>query len=395
MKSINETVVVAYGRSPVTKATRGVLASVPPTQLGAQVLQGVLQRVDKLLPKMIDDIIVGSAVPEEYQGYNLGKAVAKRAGLPDTVPGQTINRFCSSGLQSIAHGANAIMAGQAEVIVAGGIECTSWCPMTVVDFSALDTYLFRHRPAIYTGMGMTAEIVVEKAKAMLGMEITREAMDRFALRSHQRASRAQKNGEFKKEIVPVTYTDRQGESHVLADDDCIRHNASYEALADLAPAFKEGGTVTAGNSSPTNDGAAFVVLMSAAKARELQIRPIATFRGFAVAGCNPAVMGLGPIYAIPKLLGRLSMKPSDFDVVELNEAFAAQAIPCIAKVGLDENVVNPRGGAIALGHPLGATGAILTCKALSYLQDSGRTLGLVSMCIGGGMGAASVFEMAG
>jgi acetyl-CoA acyltransferase len=395
MKSMNQAVVVAYGRSPVTKATRGALASVPPTQLGAQVLQGVLQRVDELPPNMIDDIIVGCAVPEEYQGYNLARAVAKRAGLPGTVPGQTINRFCSSGLQSIAHGANAIMAGQAEVIVAGGIECTSWCPMTVIDFSALDTYLFRHRPAVYTGMGMTAEIVVERAKAMLGIEITRDAMDRFALRSHQRASRAQKNGEFRKEIVPVTYTDRQGESHVLADDDGIRHNASYEALADLAPAFKEGGTVTAGNSSPTNDGAAFVVLMSAAKARALGIRALARFRGFAVAGCNPTVMGLGPIYAIPKLLGRLSMKPSDFDVVELNEAFAAQAIPCIQKVGLDENVVNPRGGAIALGHPLGATGAILTCKALSYLEDSGGALGLVSMCIGGGMGAASAFEMAG
>jgi len=266
--------------------------------------------------------------------------------------------------------------------------------MTVFDFSALDTYLFKHKPAIYAPMGMTAEIVVENAKAMLGMEITREAMDRFALRSHQRASKAQKNGKFKKEIIPISYTDRQGESRVLMDDDGIRHDASYEALETLAAVFKEGGTVTAGNSSPMNDGAAFVVLMSASRATELGIRAIAKFRGFAAAGCNPAVMGLGPMYAVPKLLGRLSIKPSQFDVVELNEAFAAQAIPCIKKLGLDETIVNPRGGAIALGHPLGATGAILTCKALSYLEDTGGKLALVSMCIGGGMGAAGVFEMA-
>ncbi|MFZ1963077.1 MAG: thiolase family protein [Roseiarcus sp.] len=394
MKSINDVVVVAYGRSPITKAARGALASVAPTELGAQVLNGVLKRVDKLSPDMIDDVIVGCAFPEEYQGYNLGRTMAKRAGLPDAAPGQTINRFCSSGLQAIAHGANAIAAGQADIIVAGGVECSSWCPMTVFDFSALDTYLFKHKPAIYAPMGMTAEIVVENAKAMLGMEITREAMDRFALRSHQRASKAQKNGKFKKEIIPISYTDRQGESRVLMDDDGIRHDASYEALETLAAVFKEGGTVTAGNSSPMNDGAAFVVLMSASRATELGIRAIAKFRGFAAAGCNPAVMGLGPMYAVPKLLGRLSIKPSQFDVVELNEAFAAQAIPCIKKLGLDETIVNPRGGAIALGHPLGATGAILTCKALSYLEDTGGKLALVSMCIGGGMGAAGVFEMA-
>lgn len=273
MKSINDVVVVAYGRSPITKAARGALASVAPTELGAQVLNGVLKRVDKLSPDMIDDVIVGCAFPEEYQGYNLGRTMAKRAGLPDAAPGQTINRFCSSGLQAIAHGANAIAAGQADIIVAGGVECSSWCPMTVFDFSALDTYLFKHKPAIYAPMGMTAEIVVENAKAMLGMEITREAMDRFALRSHQRASKAQKNGKFKKEIIPISYTDRQGESRVLMDDDGIRHDASYEALETLAAVFKEGGTVTAGNSSPMNDGAAFVVLMSASRATESGFAP--------------------------------------------------------------------------------------------------------------------------
>jgi acetyl-CoA acyltransferase len=392
MKFVRDVVVVAYGRSPVTKLNKGALATVPPTLLGAEVLKGVLKKVPKLPLDMIDDVIVGCSYPEEYQGYNMGRVLAKRAGLPDSVPGQSINRFCSSGLQSIAHGANAIMAGQADVIVAGGIECASWCPMTVVDLSSLDAYLFKSKPAVYTPMGLTAEILVDKAKEKLNIDITREAMDSFALKSHQKASKAQKNGEFKKEIIPITAVDKNGDLIVVSEDDCIRHDLKMETLENLAPAFRDGGTSTAGNSSPMNDGAAFVVIMSGKKAKELGIKPIAKFLGYNVGGCHPAVMGIGPLFAIPKLLRRLLIRPKRFDVVELNEAFAAQAIPCIEKVGFDYAKVNPRGGAIALGHPLGATGAILTCRALSQLEDTNGKLALVSMCIGGGMGGAGAFK---
>ena len=392
MKLTNDVVVVAYGRSPVTRANKGVLKNLAPVELGAQVLRGVLNRVPKLKADMIDDVIIGCAYPEESQGFNLGQIVAKKAGLPETVPGQTVNRFCSSGLQSLAHGANAIMSGQYDVAITGGIECSSWVAMTVVDLSSLDMNLFKNNPAVYTPMGLTAEFVVEKAKEKLNIEITREAMDTFAVESHKRAARAQKNGEFKKEIIPVQYIDENGEMQTLFEDDGIREDSTVEALSQLNACFKEGGTVTAANSSPMNDGAAFQVLMSRKKAKELGIKPIAKFIGYNVGGTHPAVMGIGPLFAIPKLLKRKLIPPKRFDVVELNEAFAAQSIPCIEKVGLNPEKVNPRGGAIALGHPLGATGAILTCRMLSYLEDTQGKLGMVTMCIGGGMGAAGAFK---
>ena len=241
-------------------------------------------------------------------------------------------------------------------------------------------------------MGLTAEILVDVAKEKLNIDITREAMDEFAVKSHQKAAKAQSKGEFKKEIIPITATDKNGNLMVVSEDDGIRAELNVDTLSNLAPAFRDGGTSTAGNSSPMNDGAAFIVLMSRKKAKELGIKPIAQFLGFNVGGCHPAVMGIGPLFAIPKLLKRLLIRPKEFDVVELNEAFAAQAIPCINKVGFTEKQVNPRGGAIALGHPLGATGAILTCRALSQLEDTKGNLALVSMCIGGGMGGAGAFK---
>jgi acetyl-CoA acyltransferase len=405
MKFVRDVVIVAYGRSPVTKLNKGALSTVEPSLLGAEVMRGVLKKIPQLPLDMIDDVIVGCAYPEEYQGYNLGRVVAKRAGLPDSVPGQTVNRFCSGGLQSIAHGANAIMSHQADVIVAGGIECASWCPMTVVDLSSLDPFLFKKKPFIYTPMGLTAEIVAEKSKEILGVEFDREEMDQFAVNSHKKAAKAQKNGEFKKEIIPVTAVDKKGNLFVVSEDDGIRTDISVESLSNLAPAFKDGGVCTAGNSSPMNDGAAFVVLMSRKKAKELGIKPLAQFLGFDVGGCHPAVMGIGPLFAIPKLLKRLVLRRpfvlpfnkvhyanKKFDVVELNEAFTAQAIPCMKKVGFEPERVNPRGGATALGHPLGATGTVLTCRALSYLEDTNKKTALVSMCIGGGMGAAGAFK---
>lgn len=387
MKNIKEVVVVAYGRAPIGKAIKGTLAGEYPVKIGREVLKGVLAKVDKLPLECIDDLIVGCASQEDVQGLNLARIIAMSAGLPDSVCGQTINRFCSSSLQSIATAANAIMADQADVIIAGGVESMSMLPMSVIDMTALDPYLYKHRPSAYLGMGETAEIVAGK------FGVTREEMDTFAVKSHLKAAKAQEAGAFKKEIIPVTYTDKEGKIKTMTDDECIRKDMDIETMGKLIACFKENGSVTAGNSSPLNDGASFVVLMSADKAKELAIKPIAKFLGFSVAGIDPAVMGIGPMYAIPKLLKRINMTTDQFDVIELNEAFAAQAIPCIKQLGLDDEKVNPRGGAIAMGHPLGATGANLTCKALSYLEDTKGKYGMVSMCIGGGMGAASAFEM--
>lgn len=387
MNNLKEAVIVAYGRSPIGRATKGTLVGEYPVKMAAEVLKGVLAKVPNLPHEMIDDLIVGCASQEDVQGLNMARIIALRAGLPDSVCGQTVNRFCSSGLQTIAHGANAIMSDQADVIVAGGVESMSMVPMTVIDLTALDPHLYKTRASAYSPMGVTAEIVAATC------QVPREAMDQFSVASHMKASRAQKAGEFKKEIIPVTYTDNEGETREFAEDECIKHDASMETLGKLAAAFKENGSVTAGNSSPLNDGASFVVMMSAEKAKELNIKPIAKFLGYSVMGLDPAIMGLGPVYAIPKLLKRINMTVDQFDVIELNEAFAAQSIPCIKKLNMDPAKVNPRGGAIALGHPLGATGAILTCKALSYLEDTKGKYGLISMCIGAGMGAAGAFEM--
>ncbi|MGP8312805.1 thiolase family protein [Enterocloster aldenensis] len=387
MKTIRDVVIVAYGRSPIGRSAKGSLAKEYPTQFAATVLNGVLKRVDRLPLEQIDDVIVGCAKHEVMQGKNMARIICQAAGLPDCIPAQTINRFCSSGLQSVATGANAIMAGQADIIVAGGVESMSMLPMNVSDPAAYDPLLMKENPGIYIPMGLTAENVAEE------YGITRTEMDAFALESQRRAARAREEGEFRKEIIPVPFTDADGNRCLLYEDECIRANTSMEKMSTLSPCFKEDGLVTAANSSGTSDGAAFIVLMSVEKALELDIKPIARFLGFVSTGVNPEYMGIGPMKAVPRLMKLLDMEPGQFDVIELNEAFAAQAIPCIRTLGLSLDKVNPRGGALALGHPLGATGSILLCKALSYLEDTKGTYGLITMCIGGGMGAAGAIEM--
>jgi len=387
MNNLKDAVIVAYGRSPIGRATKGTLVGEYPVKLASEVLKGVLEKVPNLPLGEIDDVIVGCSTPEDVQGLNMARIIVLRAGLPDEVCGVTVSRFCSSGLQSIAFGANEIMADQADIIIAGGVESMSMLPMTALDLTALDPLIFKERASCYLPMGTTAEVLTDM------FDIPREDMDNFALLSHQKASKAQKEGAFKKEIIPVTYTDKNGAIDIFAEDECIKHDASYEDLAKLPAAFKENGSVTAGNSSPMNDGIGFVVLMSAEKAAELDIKPIAKFLGYQVAGVDPVMMGIGPVYAIPKLLNRIGMELDQFDVIELNEAFAVQSLICIEQLEMNLDKVNPRGGAIALGHPLGATGAILMCKALSYLEDTGGKYGLISMCIGAGMGAAGAIEM--
>ncbi len=383
---MREAVIVAYGRSGIGRAVKGSLASVYPSHFAAQVLKGVLKQVDGLKMDEIDDVIVGCAKPEVMQGKNLGRIVAQAAGLPDCVPGQTINRFCASGLQSVASGAYAIMCGQADVIIAGGVESMSMLPMTQ-DPQVCDPDLLRERPNVYLPMGITAENVANH------YGITRMEMDEFSFNSQMKAAKARADGCFKKEIIPVSYKDTEGNEKMFDQDECIRANSNLEKMGTLKPSFKEDGKVTAGNASVTSDGAGFLVLMSLEKATFLGLKPIARFKGFATAGVDPALMGTGPIKAIPKLMKLLNTTPDDYDVIELNEAFAAQAIPCIRQLHLNTQKVNPRGGAVAMGHPLGATGAILLIKAMSYLQDEGGRAALISMCIGGGMGAAGAIEM--
>lgn len=387
MSNLKDAVIVAYGRSPIGRATKGTLVNEYPVKLASEVLLGVLEKVPNLPLAEIDDIIVGCSTPEDVQGLNMARIIAIRAGLPDEVCGVTVSRFCSSGLQSIAYAANEIMADQADIIVAGGVESMSMLPMTALDLTALDPKIFKERASCYLPMGTTAEVLTDM------FDVPREEMDKFALNSHLKASKAQKAGEFKKEIIPVTYTDRNGAIEIFAEDECIKHDASLEVLSKLPAAFKENGSVTAGNSSPMNDGMAFVVMMSAEKAEELGIKPIARFLGYQVAGVDPVMMGIGPVYAVPKLLARIGMELDQFDIIELNEAFAVQSLICIEQLEMNMEKVNPRGGAIALGHPLGATGAILMCKALSYLEDTGGKYGLITMCIGAGMGAAGAIEM--
>lgn len=385
--SQREAVIVAYGRSPIGKAPKGVFHSTHPVDLGAQTLKGVLARVPQLDSAQIDDVAVGCAYPEERQGWQFSRVIVQRAGLPDSVCAQTLTRFCSSGLQAIATGANAILAGQADVIVAGGVESMSQVKKMAYPEEYWESYLAEHYPEAYMGPGLTAENVAERWK------VSRADMDAMAVESHRRADQAQQAGLFDEEIIPVYANTDDGDRVLVTRDEGVRPGTNAEKLAQLKPCFVENGSVTAATSSQMSDGAAFVVLMSRQKAEALGVKPLARLVGFAVGGCPAEVMGIGPIYAVPKVLERTGLALEDMEVIELNEAFASQALVCIRELGMDPERVNPNGGALALGHPLGATGAALTCKVLSQLRRNGGRYGMVTMCIGGGMGAAGIFEL--
>lgn len=380
-----DAVLVAYGRSPMCRANKGAFSKMHPVEYGAQTLEGVLNKIPELNRDSIDDVIVGCANPEKECFFNIGRLIAQRAGLSDHVPAQTINRFCSSGLQAIACAANAIMADQMDIVVAGGIEKMSHMNLNP-DLQYADKKLIDMKPFTYIGMGLTAENIAVQ------YNISREEMEQMAFESHIKAASAQKKGKFNNEIIPVQ-VELDGEIITVTEDDGIRPNISKEQMQKLNPCFMENGTVTAATSSQMTDGAAFVVLMAREKAIKLGLRPIARFAGFAVAGVAAEVMGLGPIEAVPKVMDKTGLTIKDMDVIELNEAFASQAIACIRELQLPVQRVNPNGGAIALGHPMGATGAFLSCKAINELQCSGGKYALITMCIGGGMGAAGIWEM--
>jgi acetyl-CoA acyltransferase len=388
-----EAVIVSAIRTPVGKGKRGGLATVRPDELAAAVIKALLARTPGLDPKEIDDVILGCAFPEGEQGLNMARMVALRAGLPDSVPGETINRYCSSGVQSIAHAAYAILAGQIDTAIAGGVESMSMVPMMGYKFS-VNPYFAAELPHYYTNMGLTAENVAVRYK------VSREDQDAFALRSHQRAAAAVNSGRFDPELVPIEVELKElgadgkpvTKNFSVKRDEGPRADTSLEALARLKPAFKEGGTVTAGNSSQVSDGAAGVVIMSAEKAGQLGLKPLVRFVDFAVAGVPPEIMGIGPVVAIPKALQLAGLSLKDIDLIELNEAFAAQSLAVARELDLDMEKVNLNGGAIALGHPLGCTGAKLTTQLIYEMARRKSKYGMVSMCIGGGMGAASIFE---
>ncbi|NOX63757.1 MAG: acetyl-CoA C-acyltransferase [Chloroflexi bacterium] len=388
-----EAVIVAAARTAVGKSPRGTLRNVRPETLGVQVVREVLNRAGGLDPALVEDVIIGCAFPEGKQGMELGRIVALAAGLPDSVPGLTVNRFCSSGLQTIALAAQQIMAGMGEIIIAGGIESMSAVPMGGHVFAA-DPTLAKEHPGVYMGMGLTAENVAEQ------YHVSRQDQDEFALRSHRRAAAAIQSGKFKDEIVPVpvkeTWVDEDGqvrqEEKVFDVDEGVRYDTSMEALARLRPVFKANGTVTAGNSSQTSDGAAAVLVMSAEAAKRHGLKPLVRFVSFAVGGVPPEIMGIGPVAAVPKALKLAGLTLNDIDLIELNEAFAAQAVAVIRTLEFDPEITNVNGGAIALGHPLGATGAKLTVQIIHEMKRRNSRYGLVTMCIGGGMGAAGIFE---
>jgi acetyl-CoA acyltransferase len=368
-------------RTPVGKAPKGTLRNTRPDDLAAIVIRRLLEKHPAIAPEEIDDVILGCAMPEAESGMNMARIAALRACLPDSVPGITINRFCSSGLQAIAMAADRIRSGGAQIIIAGGAESLSMIPMAGNKF-APNPWLVDRLPQIYMGMGLTAEQVQKR------YGISREDSDQFAFRSHQHALHAQAAGKFDEETVPVPL-DSGG---IFSKDEGPRADTSLEALAKLKPVFQSDGTVTAGNSSQTSDGAAAAIVMSEKKAEELGLKPMARFISFAVAGVPPEIMGIGPVVAIPKALALAGLKKEDIGVIELNEAFAVQALAVIRKAGLDLDRVNPNGGAIALGHPLGCTGAKLTATILREMQRKDTRYGMVTMCVGGGQGAAGIFE---
>lgn len=390
--------IVAYGRSPIGKGKEnGYFAHDKPEEIGKQVLEGVLQRVGGSFdPAAIDDLILGCSLPENMQGMNMARRLSLRAGLPATVPGMTLTRFCASGLEAIALAANQIKVGQASSVLAGGLEFMSTSGVSTCELSA-NWQLETVGPSLSTSMGMTAENIAER------YNISRAEQDQFGVSSHHKAARAQEEGYFAREIIPVeatvvTYDETHYptlDKHLIDTDEGVRPDTTIEAVSKLRPVFKQEGTVTAATSSQVSDGAGFVVVMSEERIAEDGIEPIGVFLGYQVVGLDPDYMGMGPVEAVRAVLKQTGLALEDMDVVELNEAFAAQALAVIHELGLDPGRVNPNGGAIALGHPTGATGAILVAKVLSELERIGGRYGLVTMCVGGGMGAAAIVEYVG
>ena len=388
-----EAVIVSAVRTPVGKAKRGGLATVRSDEMAATAIQELLKRTPNLEPAQIEDVVIGCAFPEGEQGLNMARMIALRAGLPASVPAETINRYCSSGVQSIAHVAYAIRSGDVEIGIAGGAESMTMVPMAGYKFSP-NPYFAQELPHYYTNMGLTAENLSEK------YNISREDQDEFSLKSHQKAAHAVNSGLFDPELacVDVEVTEFDGgekpvkKNFTVKRDEGPRADTSMEALSKLKPAFKEGGTVTAGNSSQMSDGAAAVMVMSAERAAQLRLTPLARFVAFAVGGVPPELMGIGPVVAIPKALKLAGLSLNDIDLIELNEAFAAQSLAVIRQLELDESKVNVNGGAIALGHPLGCTGTKLTTQLIYEMGRRKSKYGMVTMCIGGGMGGAAIFE---
>ncbi|MGG3642650.1 acetyl-CoA C-acetyltransferase [Bacillus gobiensis] len=390
---MKEAVIVTGARTPVGKAKKGALKTVRPDDLGALTVKETLKRAGNY-EGTIDDLIMGCATPEAEQGLNMARNIGALAGLPHTVPAITINRYCSSGLQAIAYGAEKIMLGAADTILAGGAESMSMVPM-MGHISRPNPILAERAPEYYMGMGHTAEQVAA------AYNVSREAQDEFAVRSHKRAAQAVNAGKFKEEIVPVEVNRKEvGEDHklqetkfIIGNDEGVRKDTNLKVLGTLKPAFSINGSVTAGNSSQTSDGAACVLLMDKDKAAALGFAPLVKFRSFAVSGVPPELMGIGPVEAIPRALKIAGLELSDIGLFELNEAFASQAVSVIRELRLDEDKVNVNGGAIALGHPLGCTGAKLTLTLMHEMKRRNVQFGVVTMCIGGGMGAAGVFEL--
>jgi len=390
---MKDAVIVSAVRTPVGKAKKGGLATVRPDEMAATTIQALLKRTPNLDPAEIEDVVIGCAFPEGEQGLNMARMISLRAGLPDSVPAETINRYCASGVQSIAHVAYAIQSGQIEVGLAGGAESMTMVPMAGYKF-APNPHFAQDLPHYYTNMGLTAENVSVK------YGISREDQDEFSLKSHQKAAHAVNSGLFDPELVPIDVEVVEFNGHkkpekkifTVKRDEGPRADTNIEALSKLRPAFKEGGVVTAGNSSQMSDGAAMTMVMSSERAAALGLKPLARFVSFAVGGVAPELMGIGPIVAIPKALKIAGLSLTDIDLIELNEAFAAQGLAVIRTLELDESKVNVNGGAIALGHPLGCTGTKLTTQLIYEMGRRKSRYGMVTMCIGGGMGAAAVFE---